>query len=62
MSYSKATPADLRSNTYIDSSKDVNDKNLKFKICDNFSKSKYKIAFAKFTLRICWASFCDQKS
>ena len=49
---SKATPADLRSNTYITSSKEVNDKNLKFKICDNFRMSKYKIAFAKFTLQI----------
>ena len=49
---SKATPDDLRSNTFIDSSKKVNGKNLKFKICDNFRMSKYKIAFAKFTLQI----------
>ena len=49
---SKATPDDLRSNTFIDSSKKVNGKNLKFKICDNFRMSKCKIAFAKFTLQI----------
>ena len=49
---SKATPDDLRSNTFIDSSIKVNGKNLKFKICDNFRMSKYKIAFAKFTLQI----------
>ena len=40
-------PVDAKSNTYIDSSKDVNDKNPKFKIVSNVRISKYMNAFAK---------------
>ena len=40
-------PNDVKSNTYIDSSKDVDDKNQKFKIGDNVRISKYKNVFAK---------------
>ena len=36
----KMKPADAKSNTYIDSGKEVDDKNLKFKIGDNFRISK----------------------
>ena len=40
-------PVDAKSNTYIDSSKEVNDKNQKFKIVSNVRISKYMNAFAK---------------
>ena len=33
-------PVDVKSNTYIDSSKEIDDKNLKFKIGDNLRISK----------------------
>ena len=39
--------ANVKSNTYIDSSKEINDKNPKFKIGDNVRISKYKNVFAK---------------
>ena len=38
---------DLKSNTYIDSSKETNDENTKFKIGGNVRISKYKNVFAK---------------
>ena len=37
----------VKRNTYIDSSKEMNDKNSKFKISDNVTILKYKNAFAK---------------
>ena len=47
-------PVDVKSNTYIDSSKEINEKDLnfffflkKFKINDIVTKSKYKNIFAK---------------
>ena len=40
-------PIDVKPNTYIDSSKDINDKNPKFKIGDTVRISKYKNIFAK---------------
>ena len=43
----KMKPADLKSNTYIDSSKEGNDKNLKFKISDIVRISKAKNIFVK---------------
>ena len=43
----KMKPVDLKSNTYIDCSKEINDKNLKFKFVDNVRISKYKNVFAK---------------
>ena len=36
-----------KGNTYIDSNKDVNDKDPKFKIGDHVKISKYKNIFAK---------------
>ena len=38
---------DAKSNTYINSSKEINDKDTKFKIGDIVSISKYKNIFAK---------------
>ena len=38
----KMKPVDVKSNTYIDSSKEINDKDVKFKIGDIVRISKYK--------------------
>ena len=38
-------PSDIKSNTYINPSKEINDKNPKFKIGDNVRISKYKKTF-----------------
>ena len=43
----KMKPVDVKSSTYIDSSKQINDKNLKFKIGDIVRISKYKNIFVK---------------
>ena len=43
----KLKPVDVKSNIYIDSSKEINDKNPKFKILDNVRISTYKNIFAK---------------
>ena len=40
-------PVDVKSNTYIDSSKEINDKNPKINIGDNVIILKYKKVFAK---------------
>ena len=40
-------PVDVKSNTYIESSKKTNDKNPKFRIVDTVRLSKYKNIFAK---------------
>ena len=40
-------PADVKSSTYIDSSKEINNKDPKFKIGDIVRISKYKNIFAK---------------
>ena len=40
-------PVDLKSSTYIDSNKEHNDKDPKFKIGDIVRISKYKNIFAK---------------
>ena len=42
----KMKPVDIKPSTYIDSSKEINDENAKFKTGDIFRISKYKI-FAK---------------
>ena len=44
---SKMTPVDVKDNTYIDSSKQVNDKDPKFKVGDPVRISKHKNIFAK---------------
>ena len=43
----KLKPVDVKDNTYIDFNKEVNDKDLKFKIGDYVRISKNKIIFAK---------------
>ena len=43
----KLKPVDVKSNICIDSSKEINDKNPKFKILDNVRISTYKNIFAK---------------
>ena len=43
----KIKPVDVKDNTYIDSSKDVNAKDLKFTVGDHVKISKYKNIFAK---------------
>ena len=43
----KMKPDDVKSNTYIDFSKEINDKDPKFKIGDIVRISKYKNIFAK---------------
>ena len=40
-------PVDVKDNTYIDSSQEVNDKDPKFKVADHVKISKYKNIFAK---------------
>ena len=40
-------PIDVKDNTYVDSKKEVNDKDPKFKIGDHVRISKYKNTFAK---------------
>ena len=43
----KMKPVDAKDNTYIDSNKEVNDKDRKFKVEDHVRISKYKNIFAK---------------
>ena len=43
----KMKPADVKDNTYIDSKKEVNDKDPKFKVGNHVRISKYKNIFAK---------------
>ena len=47
-------PVDVKSSTSIDSSKETNDKNLKYKIGDNIIISKYKNVFAR-VYTPCWS-------
>ena len=43
----KMKPVDVKNDTYIDSNKEVNDKDPKFKVGDHVGISKYKNIFAK---------------
>ena len=43
----KMKPVDVKDNTYINTDKEVNDKDPKFKVCDYIRISKYKNIFAK---------------
>ena len=52
---------DVNSNTYINSSKEINDKNLQFKIGDIVRISKFKNIFAK-TYFPNWGSFLEYKN
>ena len=44
-------PVDVKGKTYIDSSKEVNDKNPKFKVGNHIRISKYKNILLKDTLQ-----------
>ena len=46
----KMKPIDLKSNTYINSSKEINNKDPNFKIGDIVRILKYKIIFAKYNV------------
>ena len=46
-STNKMKPVDVKSNAYIDSSKEINNKNLKFKISDIVRISTYQNIFFK---------------
>ena len=46
-STTKMKPVDVKSNTYIDSSKEMNNKDPKYKISDIVRISKYKNTFSK---------------
>ena len=48
----KMKHVDVKPNTYIDSSKEINDKSLKFKISDNVRISNIKIFLQKVNLQI----------
>ena len=54
----KMKPADIKTNTYIDSSKEINHKTQKSKIGDIVIISKYNIIFAK-VYKFVWRNFCD---
>ena len=43
----KMKPIDVKDNTYVDSKKEVNDKDPKFKVGDRLRNSKYKNIFVK---------------
>ena len=43
----KMKPIDVKHNTYVDSKKELNDKDPKFKVGDHVRISKYKNNFAK---------------
>ena len=59
----KMKPADVKDNTFIDSIKEVNDKDRKFQDGDHVRISKYKNIFAKgYTPNWSERSFCDWKS
>ena len=48
-------PIDVKDNTYIGFGKEVNDNDLKFKVCDHVRISKYKNIFAKGHLPNNWS-------
>ena len=57
----KMKPANVKSSTYIDSSKEINDEDPKFKIGDIVRMSKYKTILQKAMFQIGLRRFCDKK-
>ena len=55
--YIKMNPVVVKSSTYIGSSKEINDKDPKFKIGDIVRASKYKNILQKVTLQISLKKF-----
>ena len=55
-------PVDVKSSTYINSGKEINDEDPKFRICNIVRISKYKNIFTKGYVRswyLITRSFCD---
>ena len=57
----KMKPVDVKSDTYIESSKEINNKDSKFKIADIVRLSKYKNILQKVTLQVCLKKFLQSK-
>ena len=55
----KVKTVDVNSNTYIDSSKEINNKDPKFQIGDIVRISKFENIFARLHSILVWRSFCD---
>ena len=56
----KIKPVDVKSNTYIDSRKEINNKDPKFKIGDTVRISKYKNIFCqRLHSKLVWERLCD---
>ena len=58
----KMKPVDVKSSTYINSGKEINDEDPKFRICNIVRISKYKNIFTKGYVRswyLITRSFCD---
>ena len=56
----KMKPVDAKSNTYIDSSKEINNKDPRFKISNVVKISKYKNIFCKkLCSKLVLRNFCD---
>ena len=55
----KMKPVDVKNNTYIDSNKEVNDKDPKFKVGDHVKFQNTKIFLLKDTLQTGLKKFCD---
>ena len=58
----KMKPVEVKSNTYIDSSKEINNKDPKFKLVILLEYQNLKIFLQKLTLQIGLRKFCDYKS
>ena len=56
----KIKPVDVKSKTYIDYGKEINDEDPKFKIGNIVRLSKFKNHFCKrLSSKLIWRSFCD---
>ena len=55
----KMKPVDVKPSTYINSSKEINDKSSKFKIGDHVRISRYKNIFVKIYSELIGRTFCD---
>ena len=53
----KMKPVDVKDNTYIDFTKEINDRDPKFKVGNHVRISKYKNIFAKGHTKLFWRSF-----
>ena len=58
----KMKPLDVKDNTYIDSVKDVNDKDAKFQVGDHVRISKQKHFCKRIYSKVVGRSFCNQQN